>query len=634
MLSICAFRTCAFRMFARFCFVAVFTLSAGLISAVFAQAVFAQEGSFKPEEVKATPEILALFEASLQSLAQVEPISQAGALFQLLGFAVHLDDKEPAKKVITALAAIAPAIEEEELRRQLYEGLASALCDLEEYAGAVTVLGRIANPADRYRTQLNIAVKLVLGHEQDKTLKPFDASDLLRQVALAANQAQDSHAAALAYSLLGRELARHEKPAESAAVFAEALKIAGAKDELREQMQIIQLVLQSQVLYGQLEGAAAAIRTLDDIEVQRAMTGAYIQALIQNEKFDEAERLIKALPAEGAGRELFIQRWIVANIEGVTEAKVGEFAALLAGEQRESFLQSVTARLQTMNREDAAVAVSRRSQDTAGAERALFAGKMERLLEEEQFAEALQLIAASGEEEEIKQFLTQQVLGMQYDAAREEAVALRIFETYTGEDKIVVEEMRTEAAAAGEIGSLADRMVLLFAIFHDQMAIRDIAGARQTLKIVSGHIAQETDPVRNLDYRLLLARFQTDLQDNAGVKENLGKMLQMLAAVQDLKELKDLVPESESSAAFSEEGRLRLDLPLAGAVPAAVDESAIRSQLFQVYTMAANLLAQADAPAESKSAFEKAKALAEQETGAMQKAEKLLILAQFLAEER
>jgi len=614
-----------FRTLALFCVVAFFTFSTA----------FAQNDPVKPDEVKATPEILALFEESLQSLAQVDPHPRVGVLFQLLGVAVLLDDKAPARKVIEALAAAIPAVDEA-YRPQLYEGIASALCDLEEYAGAVAVLQRIANPADRYKSQLNIAVILVLGHEQDKTLKPFDASDLLRQAALVAHQVvvpPDSHAAALAYSLLGRELARQEKTAESATAFDEAIKIAKTKEDIREQMHVLQLVLQSQVLYGQIAGAEATAKTMDDPEITKAMTGAFIQALIQHEKFAEAERLIKALPSEGAGRELFVPRWISANIETVTEAKIGEFAALLAEEQRERFLQSTTAHLQKVNREDTAVAVSKHLKDPAAAERALFAGKMEALLEAEMFTEALQLIAASKDEDDLKQYLKQQVLTMQYDVTRDEALLQQILDTYTGEDRMAIDEMRKEAAQAGTLPDLAERMELLFAVLQDQFAIVDITGARQTLQVLAEQLAQVPDPVRNIDYRLHLARFQTALRDDAGIKENMGKMLQMLAAVTDLKELKDLVPQPQQGAAFSDEGRLRLDLPLTGAAPA-VDESAIRSQLFQIYVMTADLLAQADAPAESAAALEKAKAIARTETDAMRRAEKLLMLAQFLAEER
>jgi len=589
---------------------------------------FAQNDSAKPNEIRATPEILALFEESLQSLAQVDPNPRAGSLFQLLGFAIHLDDKAPAKKIVESLAAIAPAIEEEVLRNQLYDGIANAFCDLQEYAGAVAILQRIAKPEDRYKSQLNLAVKLVLGHEQDKTLKPFDASELLNQVALGANQAEpkDSHAVALAYSLLGRELARLEKPAESAVAFAEAINIAKAATDIREKMQIVQLVLQSQVLYSQLEAAQTTIQTLEDPEIRRAMNGAFVQALIQNEKFDEAEKLIKALPAEGAGRELFVPRWVGANIEKITDAKVGEFAALLTDESRESFLQSVVAHLLKINRSDVAVQVTKRLKDTVGAERALFAGKMELLLEEKKFAEALQEIAASKEEEGIKQYLKQQVLKMQFDETRDEDVLTKIMETFTGENKIALEEMRTEAAKAGEIADLDERMNLLFGILQDQLSITDIIGARQTVKVLTEQLAKETDPAQSIDYRLLLGRFQIAIQDKAGAKENIGKLLQMLAAVKDLKELKDLVPQPEPALGSGEGERVVV------ALPGAADESAIRNHLFQVYVMSANILAEADAPAESKSALEKAKTLTAQETNATQKVEKLLMLAQFLAE--
>ena len=614
-----------FRSLALVCFAAAFSLSAAL-----AQNVPAAEAA--NTKAKATPELLALFDEALQSLTQVEPSPRAGALFQMLGFAVHLDNSEPAKKVVTALMTLAPNIEPEELRNELYEGISRALFDMEEYAGAVEVLQRITQPAARYRSQLDLARKIVLGHEQDKTLKPFDAAPLIRQVISGAAETQDRHVTALAYFLLGRELARQGKSAESAETFSETIKIARDIEDLRDRVQIVQLVLQSQVLYGQIEGAQATTQAIDDTEIRRAMIGAFIQALIQHERYDEAERLIKLLPAEGAGRDLFVQRWVIANIKTVTDAKVGEFIALLSENHRERFLMAVVSHLQQISRGDAAVQVSRRLTDSAGAERALFTGKMEYLLEEKKFAEALQAIAASKEDEETRQNLRRQVLAMQFDTTREEALIQQILDTYTGEDKIAIEELREEAANAAQIADVEERMGILFEILQDQFRIIDLVGVRQTLKLLSEQLDKEADPVHIIDFRLLLARFQIVMRDYAGVKENLGKLMQMLGAVRDLRELKDLVPEHALPPADT--GRIRVDLPGAG-VASTGDESlvrAIRSQLFQIYTMMANLLKQAEAPLESKLAFDNARALANLEPDAMAKAEKLLMLAQLLAE--
>jgi hypothetical protein len=76
---------------------------------------------------------------------------------------------------------------------------------------------------------------------------------------------------------------------------------------------------------------------------------------------------------------------------------------------------------------------------------------------------------------------------------------------------------------------------------------------------------------------------------------------------------------------------MKINLPVASG-DTTVDESAIRDRLFQIYIQAAAILEKADASAESKSALEKAKALARLEPVALQKAEKLLVLMEFLTE--
>jgi hypothetical protein len=250
------------------------------------------------------------------------------------------------------------------------------------------------------------------------------------------------------------------------------------------------------------------------------------------------------------------------------------------------------------------------------------------LAEEKKFAEAFQFIEASKEDDTLRQQLKRQTLTRQFEETHDDAVLQKIMETYTGEEKVAIAALRDEAAQANKIANVGERMDLLFDILQEQFQVMDITGARQTLKLIAEQIGKETEPAQIIQYRLLLAPIQIELRDKAGTKENLGKLMQTLD-VKDLKVFKNLVPEQqpERAPAVTAEGRLRLDLP-----SAAVDESAIRSQLFHVYVRIAELLASADAPVESKSAFEKAKALARLEPAALQRAEKLLVLAQFLAE--
>jgi len=605
-----------FRLLALLSFAAAFTLSTA----------FAQNAPLAEAEkttIKATPEVLVLLDESFQTLAQVEPSPQTGGLFQLLSFAILLDDKAPARKIVDALTALTPAIEPEELRNPLYEGIAHALADLEEYDKAVEMLQRITQPSSRSLSQLNLAVTIGRNHELDKTLKPFDASALLRQAVAGAVETKNVAAEVFSRSFLGHELARQGKAAESAAAFAEAIKIVKNIEEVREQIQVVQLIIQSQVQYGQLEGAQAAAQLIDIPEIKQAITGTLIQALIQHEHYAEAERLIKTLPADGAGRDMFLQRWVAANVKTITDAKVGELSALVSEALRERFLQSAVTQLQKNNRDDVAVQVSRRLRDPSAAGLALLIGKIDSLLEDKKFAEAVQFVDASKEEEDMRQHLKRQILMMQFQDTKTDAVVQQIEASFANEEKAALEELRAEAGKAVQMDDLFD-------IMQEQLQIMDITGAKQTLKLVAAQLDKETELASIVDGRVLLAQLQIEFQDKAGTKDNLGKLMQMLD-VRDLKTLKGLVPEQqpESVPAIGEGGRIRLDLP---GVEPAVDESAIRGQLFRIYVISARALAKADAPAESKSAFEKAKALARTESVAENKAEKLLLLAQFLAE--
>ena len=598
-----------------------------LIAALTLSTAFAQNADVSAKD-KVTPEVLALFNESFQALAQVESMPKVGALFQLLGFAVDIEDKASAKKVAEVLMALAPTVEPEDVRTQLYAGIAQAYCDLEEYTGALTALQRITKPADRYKSQLDIAAKILFGQEQDKTLKPVDAAGLIRQAASSAAEAKDQIIEAFARALLGRELARQGKKEESVAAFAEAIKTAKGL-EIGDQMRIVQLIVQSQVMYDQIEGAKAAAQTIEAPEIKQQMTGALIQALVQHEKYAEAEALIKTFPADG-GRDWLIQHWILANIKTVTDAKIGELSALIAEGQRDRVLQAVVAELQKNNRGDVAVQVSKLAKESAGVEMALFLGKFESLLEEKRFAEAIALAEQSEKNEAIRQQLKRQVLTIQFEVTHDEAVVQKIAETYTDEEKLAITARREEATQAPKIADSGERLDTLFGVLQEQFQMMDIAGAKQTMKLVAEQLLKETDLIQVIQSRLLLARLQLELQDKSGVKENLGKLGQLLD-VKNLAELKSLAPEPPATPAGTNSGAVKLDLPGVGGA-SAVNEPAIRDQLFQVYVTMADLYAKADAKAESKSAFEKAKELAKVDTVALQRAEKLLILATFLVD--
>jgi len=591
------------RSFALFCFSAIIAFSAA----------FARDepGDVK---IKATPEILSLFDEALQSLSQVEPTPRAGGLFQLLGFAVNFDDQAHAQKIINALLALAPSIEPEELRSQLYAGVIDALLDLEKYPEAIEAVNRFIDPTERYEWQLDIAARIIIVHEQDETPQPFGVSELLRQAISGAVKTQDTIREALSYAFLGHELARQGRQEESIAVFAEALQIAQKVEDVEEQGAIVGVILQRQVEHGQIANAMAMLQSVSP-EIKPLSTFAFVSVLILREKYDEAEALIKTLPS-GNMRDNLLGDFLMATIKTVTDAKVGELLALVSSyEMRERFLQVVTTLLQRNNRNDVAVQVSKRLSEPAMAEMSLFIGKIESLLEEKQFAEAIRFIDEAEENEAIRQHFKRRILMMQYQETRDESVAGQIEATFTSGERIAVSELRTEAKRVAEVPDFSTRIDLLFEIFQEQSRFLDFTGARQTIKLIAEQLDKGTEPVQTIRDRLLLARLQVELHEKEGVKANLGILMQMLSAVTDFQTLKGLVPTLPG-----------VELP--------IDEPAIQNQLFQIYCMIANLLAGVDAPAEAQAAFAKARELAKIEPDAVHRSEKLLFLAQFLADEQ
>ena len=582
-----------------------------LLSAAFAQDV--------PEafQIKATPEILLLVDESLHSLSQAEPTPRAGGLFQLLGFAVNFDDKAHAQKIVDALVALAPSVEPEELRNQLFAGIANALCDLAKYPEAIAMLNRIGDPAVRSEAQLNLAAGIVIAQEQDKTLPPFETSVLLQQAIAGAVASKNVTFEALSRAFLGHELARHDKKAESATAFAEAMKTAQKIEDVEERGQIVGMILQRQVEHDQIAGATAMMQAVDP-DVKPVATAAFVSALISREKYAEAEALIKTLPS-GSTRDSLLGDFVMANIKTITDTKIGELFALVSTDElRERFFQVITGQLQKNGRSDVAVQVGKRLKEPMVAEMSLFVGKIEALVEEKKFVEAIQFIDEAEENEGIRQDLKRRILMMHYQETYDEAVAAQMETTFASREKIAIGELREEAKKAiAEVTDLSARMDILLEIFQEQSQFLDFAGARQTLKLIAEQLDKATEPSKVIPDRILLARLQVELRDKEGTKTNLGKLTQTLSAVKNLSELKDLAPA-----------------PPEPDVEPVIDESAIQNQLFQVYYMMANLLAQVDAKAESLAAFAKAWELAKAEPVAATKGEKLLMLAQFLAYEQ
>jgi len=242
----------------------------------------------------------------------------------------------------------------------------------------------------------------------------------------------------MARALLGREFARQGKLNEATAAFSEALNTTPKIEDAEKQGRVFELVLYCQVLYGQVSDAMTTLQTVTDPAIKPVLTYTLVSELIQREKYNEAETLIKTLPS-GDMKDNLLGSFVLATIKTITDAKVGELAALVSTDElRERFLQITTAQLQKNGRSDVAAQVGKRLKEPAVAEMSLFIGKVELLLEEKKFAEAIQFVDESEENEAIQQHLKRQILVSQYHETRDESVAGQIEAIFTRNERVAI----------------------------------------------------------------------------------------------------------------------------------------------------------------------------------------------------
>ncbi|MDR1962526.1 MAG: hypothetical protein LBQ50_01965, partial [Planctomycetaceae bacterium] len=136
--------------------------------------------------------------------------------------------------------------------------------------------------------------------------------------------------------------------------------------------------------------------------------------------------------------------------------------------------------------------------------------------------------------------------------------------------------------------------------------------------------AKSTDPSQTVFIRLNIATIQAQLNDKAGVKENLGQLLSFLDGIKDVMTLKGLIQDKPVDAETeSTQPVLKLKPP--------VDEAAVKNVLFEVYASITMLLQQVGEEDKVKISFQKAKQLADSEPDTRIKFAKLLNFAQILA---
>jgi hypothetical protein len=612
-----------------------------VLSLLFANALTAQE-TYSPigQELEdsaqtvlpTTPEILAQLEESRKAVEALPDQVKISALFQLLSIELRFADKQPAKNTIQKILSLIPSAEKESVQAQVFEAVAVAQTNIGDYTESVKTLDRIAKTNFRAEKQLNVAGKIIEDTEKNKPEKPFDVTDLLRQSLAGAVETKDVALEALVNVILGREQLKQGKIDEAKITLAKARKKAREIEEIEER-NLVALIVQSLANYGQSRDAQAMIETVADDEMKQNLRGIVAVVLAENGKIDEAQNLAKTFKPSDLTDEIIL-RIVQAAAKTITAVKFQELAQLASSpEGREALFTRAFQILWKNKREDVAAELAEQllpgitPEKTAEIRQMINFLKFESLVDAKKFDEAAQILETF--DVSLKPVATRNLLLYRFreDGKWNDDLLNQMSVTFSAEEKKQIESLRAESEKASQIENIENRFNVLFQIFGTQWENADVQGCRRTLGLMFDAIEKSPDPALIVKYRLDLLSIQSQLNDKAGVRENLVKLLQFLDGVKDVMTLKDLVPEEQEEPRSQQES----SRPVLTLKPP-VDESAVWDAVFSVYLSAVVIAKQTGADSETKKAFEKAKTIADSENDALRKVEKLLTLSLLLAD--
>lgn len=585
--------------------------------------VSAQEAPEPLRPLQSTPVVLGQIAEARQAIEKLPTEEKVTAHFRLLSLLVRFEDKTPAREAIDTILKLVPTIEKELTQQQLLEAVAYTQADNGDFAAALETVDRIGRVSARANARLTIVERILDGNEKsNEEKKPKDVLPILRQAVSDAAAAQNAGLEAVARVLLAKELARQGKADEARTEFATSRKKA-AEIEAVEERNVVAMIVRSKVETGMISEALALLESITDEEMKRGITGYATVVLVQEEKTDEANKLIDSLKADDY-RDNILMGIVRETAKTISTAKIQELTARLSSpDRKEIFLQNAARVLLENERADAAAEIAEKLADGTQIQTELRVAQLQKLLEEKKYDEAQKLVEAFTDEQ-VRLAAMRYILITRFRDGATEDVQKLAEATSSDDEKQHAELLRKEVEKAAEIADADQRMAALSEIVQAQFSLLDLLGARKTLGLMLQNAEAMEDPARSVKYRIALSMMQTELGDS-GVRENLTKTLAYLDGIKDLGKLAGLVPEDDPVEGGKPEQTTLV-------VKGQVGEDDIRTQLFEVYLTIANVLGNADDASGAKKAFQKAKEVAESDSNEIRKTEKLLLLSQILAE--
>ena len=580
--------------------------------------------AFAQEEppLTANTESAALIEQYQKELGELKtPESKAAALSRLLSFQLRFTDKAPAAETVKALLTLAESLEKGTLRTQLLEAVVFAQSELDDYDGAAKTVDLIDKPQDRAESQLNLAEKFLAETEKKKSEKPFDVVALLRKAVGGAAEAKDPGLGALALAVLGGELLKTNNVDDAKAAFQQSREKARELEEIEER-NITALIIRNKIRGGLNTEAVALVDTVNTDEAKAALTGMIAVTEANAGRLDAARKTIDSMNPGNARDNALVEL-------GRQTAKTEDAAMLLelskamsSPERSEMFQQEILARLAEEKRFDIAEEFAEGAAKPEECRLALSVRRLELLIAEKKFDDAAKLIETFTNPQ-LRAGATHHLASACVQAG-EIDTAGRLLESSRSEDETaVLKELSAAATKAAAETNLDIRTESQFEILRAQLQLLDLKGARQTLAAMIDTVQKVENPVRRVQYSMVLAQVLSQL-DKPQAKTTLGELFTFLVGIEDPMTLKELVPKQDSDPADPTQPTLVLDLP--------VDESAVKEQLFILYANIGNTLSQVGDAETAKKALGKATEMLAAEPDTAIKLEKMLLITQVYAE--
>jgi tetratricopeptide (TPR) repeat protein len=598
-----------------------------LIPAVFSVgSIAAAQNTPQHQGIKTTPEVLKLLADVQAALPKDDANAQAMGLFRLLNLEMQFEDKQPAAETLKAVLPLAPSLPEPQ-QNQLYAGLAVVYAALGQYDEGVKILGNIKQDEERSQLQLDMAVRISSGTTEKA--KAFNTAALLNQAAAGAAAVKNAYTEALARVFLAKELSKQGKREEAAAAFAEARKNAKKLEEVEEQ-NVTDLLIRTQIEAGLVAEVLETLKSVSDADAKQMLTGTAAGALMSAGKTDAAEKLLKEIPP-GEMKDKVIAGIASRYIQTLPAVQIKMLAAAASTVERKTqFVQGVLNLLLNANRDDVAAALSSELPDDAEVKKslqnALQLKPLKGLLDTKKYDEAAALIDALNDAQ-LKASAKRQLAVLRFRETGDESFLQAVPATYSDEEKQQIEELEKRMQQASEMTNFDEQRILgLFQVLQAEYQLGNISAVKKIAAILFTGIDKQTDAVKSISLRFVLARLQLELNDKTGAIANMTQLDKTFSGVKDVMELKGLVPPKEEDNPIvnspSNGPAVKLKVP--------PTKAEVEMQVFNVYLTEADILRKAGAESQSKAVLQKARDFADSIPDAGQKANMLFSLTQFL----